>query len=302
MPEKKILAPTSGKQYCPKCKKTMAVVNFYTMKDKSKSELCKACLTMHVNNWQEDTYLWLLEKFDVPYLPLEWQKIRDAAYQKDPYKMNGMSVFGKYLSKMKLNQFKDHNSWADTQYWADKLHEDEVNLQSANAKTEEDIENMRKAYENGEISEAQFKTYEAMTHVEEPVHHAEDPTLAPAQGNNPMYPVNDHPYAEVELPDIASELTDEDKIYLATKWGIYYTPQEWVWLERKYEDFITSFDIQGAARIDTLTMICKTSLKANNAIDSGDYDTYQKLMKVYDSAMKSAKFKCGLCNTFLARY
>jgi len=31
-----------------------------------------------------------------------------------------------------------------------------------------------------------------------------------------------------------------------------------------------SFDIQGAARIDTLKMICKTSLKMNEAIDCGD--------------------------------
>ena len=51
-----------------------------------------------------------------------------------------------------------------------------------------------------------------------------------------------------------------------------------------------SFDIQGAARIDTLKMICKTSLKMNEAIDCGDIDAYQKLSRVYDSMMKSAKF------------
>jgi len=53
---------------------------------------------------------------------------------------------------------------------------------------------------------------------------------------------------------------------------------------------MNSFDIQGAARIDTLKMICKTSLKMNEAIDSGDIDAYQKLSRVYDSLMKSAKF------------
>jgi len=31
-----------------------------------------------------------------------------------------------------------------------------------------------------------------------------------------------------------------------------------------------SFTIEGAARIDTLKMICKTSLKMNEAIDIGD--------------------------------
>lgn len=53
---------------------------------------------------------------------------------------------------------------------------------------------------------------------------------------------------------------------------------------------MNSFDIQGAARIDTLKMICKTSLKMNEAIDCGDIDSYQKLSRVYDSMMKSAKF------------
>jgi hypothetical protein len=37
-------------------------------------------------------------------------------------------------------------------------------------------------------------------------------------------------------------------------------------------------------------MICKTSLKMNNAIDCGDVETYQKLSRVYDAMMKSAKF------------
>ena len=53
---------------------------------------------------------------------------------------------------------------------------------------------------------------------------------------------------------------------------------------------MNSFDIQGAARIDTLKMICKTSLKMNQAIDCGDVESYQKLSRVYDSMMKSAKF------------
>ena len=100
-------------RYCSKCRKTMRSVNFYQYKDGTKCELCKSCLTLHINNFEPDTFLWLLEKFDVPYIPQEWNVLRDRAYQKDPYKMNGMSVFGKYLSKMKLKQFKD-DRWADT--------------------------------------------------------------------------------------------------------------------------------------------------------------------------------------------
>ena len=101
-------------QYCSKCGRTMADTNFYTYKNGSKCELCKSCLTMHVNNFEPDTYMWLLEKFDVPYIEAEWNVLRDRAYQKDPYKMTGMSVFGKYLSKMKLKQWNKYG-WADTE-------------------------------------------------------------------------------------------------------------------------------------------------------------------------------------------
>jgi len=51
---------------------------------------------------------------DVPYIPEEWNILRDKAFAKDPYKMNGMSVIGKYLAKMKLKQWKD-SSYADTE-------------------------------------------------------------------------------------------------------------------------------------------------------------------------------------------
>ena len=89
---------------------------------------------------------------------------------------------------------------------------------------------------------------------------------------------------------MGSKLTDDDKIYLAMKWGRLYTANQWVTLEQLYTEFMNSFDIQGAARIDTLKKICKTSLKMDEAIDSGDIDTYQKLSRVYDQMMKAAKF------------
>jgi hypothetical protein len=90
---------------------------FYTYHDGTKTELCKKCMTLHINNFDESTYVWLLEKMDVPYVPGEWIVLRDKALAKagdDPRKLNGMSVFGKYLSKMKLKQFKDAR-WADTE-------------------------------------------------------------------------------------------------------------------------------------------------------------------------------------------
>jgi polyhydroxyalkanoate synthesis regulator phasin len=53
---------------------------------------------------------------------------------------------------------------------------------------------------------------------------------------------------------------------------------------------MASYDIQGAGHVDTLKLVCKTSLKANQLIDIGDIEGFQKMSKVYDSLMKSGKF------------
>jgi hypothetical protein len=66
------------------------------------------------------------------------------------------------------------------------------------------------------------------------------------------------------------------------KWGTLYRPSEWVALEKNYNDMMQSFDIKDADSLRTLLLICKTDLKMNQAIDSGDYDGYNKLSRVND--------------------
>jgi hypothetical protein len=56
---------------------------------------------MHVDNWNPDTYLWILQEVDVPYVPKEWDMLL-AKYGVDRAKLTGMSILGRYLSKMKL--------------------------------------------------------------------------------------------------------------------------------------------------------------------------------------------------------
>ena len=102
-------------------------------------------------------------------------------------------------------------------------------------------------------------------------------------------PVYDDYFAQ-QAPEINIDLTDEDRTYLCLKWGKPYKPEEWVKLEQLYEDMMSSYDIQTAGHIDTLKLICKTSLKANQLIDIGDVEGFQKMSKVYDGLMKSGKF------------
>lgn len=269
---------------CEKCGKSMDEANFYTYRDGTKTELCKKCLTMHIDNFNSDTFLWLLEKMDVPYIPEEWNALRDKAYAKDPYKMNGMSVFGKYLSKMKLKQWKQY-TWADTE----KLRAQSEAKSKKNAEEQEKYEKeLKEQFERGEINEAQYKTL-----MSTETQNAEMPAMAPyppqsVGANNPF--IESNFMDESELADPAAELTVDDKIYLAMKWGRLYKPNEWVELEKKYNEMINSFDIQDSDTIGTLILICKTYLKMNQAIDCGDMDGFQKLSRVYDSLRKSAKF------------
>ena len=270
--------------FCEKCNKTMDENNFYTYKDGHKTELCKKCLTMHINNFDPSTFLWLLEKMDVPYIPEEWNILRDRAYAKDPLKMNGMSVFGKYLSKMKLKQWKDYG-WADTE----RLQEE--NKKKAEEKAEEIAEreaDAKERFERGEISEAQYKT---LTSTEKQFENRAMMPPGSVPGGIAPNAFNENNFiSEEELPDPALDLTQDDKVYLAMKWGRLYKPNEWIELEKKYNEMMNSFDIQDSDTTGTLILICKTYLKMNQAIDCGDMEGYGKLSRVYDSLRKSAKF------------
>lgn len=266
---------------CTKCGKSMDEGQFYTYKDGQKTEMCKKCLTMHIDSFEPDTFLWLLEKMDVPYIPEEWNVLRDRAYAKDPHKMNGMSVFGKYLSKMKLKQWKAYG-WADGERLREQNAARAEQVREEQAAYEAEI---KQQYDEGKISEAQYKTL-----MSTETQHAEEPMYGPAP-NMDNNPYNENNFmSEDELIDPASELTTEDKMYLAMKWGRLYKPNEWVELERKYTEMMNSFDIQDSDTTGTLILICKTYLKMNQAIDCGDVSGYNTLSRVYDTLRKSAKF------------
>lgn len=276
--------------HCTKCGKNLGESQFYTYRDGSKTEMCKKCLTMHIDNWKPETYLWLLEKMDVPYVPEEWNILRDRAFARNPV-MTGMSVFGKYLSKMKLNQWKDKR-WADSEaLQAEYLKKDE---EQKAAEAEKDAY-FKEQFEQGKISEAEYKTI--VTPLAQQEEYKERAAAMAAQNPAVTFGMN-NPYNEnnfISLDDdsdneLVAELTDEDKKYLLMKWGKLYKPSEWIELEKTYNEMTSSFDIQDADTINSLILICKTNLKMNQCLDQGDIEGFQKLSKVSESLRKSAKF------------
>ena len=261
--------------YCEKCNRTMAAEQFYTSNNlekypnDGKLNQCKKCLTMHVDNWNPDTYLWILQEIDVPYVPDEWNKLL-AKYGQDKRKLTGLSILGRYLSKMKLKQYNIYR-WEHTEH-----------LQNvANKKIEETM--LRSGYDREQIDEALMKATFSVPEGEltAPVIVSNDPVDDLAADFTIGQQVED---------SLVSDLTDEDRTYLCLKWGKTYRPDEWVRLEELYVQMINSYDIQAAGDINTLKLACKSSLKANQLLDLGDIDGAQKATKMYETMMKAGKW------------
>lgn len=242
---------------------------FYTSKNiekyppDGKMNICKKCLTMHVDNWDPETYKWILQEIDVPYIKEEWNGLLER-YGKDPKKVTGLTIIGRYLSKMKLKQWNKY-TWADTEALEKDSTEKKVLNMKAQGFTEDEIQ------EQLAIDRTPPKPKE-LEDVQAPV-------------GTPEYQD-----PEEEEDDFSDQLTEEDKLMLRLKWGRGYSWEERVRMEQLYKDMMSSYDIQGAGHKDTLIMVCKTSLKANQLIDAGDIDSFQKMQKAYDSLMKSGKF------------
>ena len=259
--------------FCKKCNRTMRGTEFYTSNNlekfpnDGKLDQCKKCVTMHVDNYNPDTYLWIIQDIDVPWVPDEWNKLL-AKYGQDKSKLTGMTILGRYLSKMKLKQYKDYR-------WKDTEHLREV----ANSKIETTMK--QSGYSAAEIAEV----------IEKATFKIPDGELVEPPHPEPQQPFQVENYFQPEEEEIDDlDLTDDDKIYLRLKWGKAYKPEEWVRLEQLYNEMMESYDIQSAGHIDTLKLLCKTSLKANQLIDIGDVEGFQKMSKVYDQLMKSGKF------------
>lgn len=271
---------------CQKCGKMMDEnAKFYQYKDGRKTELCKSCLTMHIDNFDPNTFLWLLEKMDVPYIPEEWNTLRDRAFAKNP-NLNGMSVFGKYLSKMKLKQWMNYG-WADTEK-LNSLRAAKTVEQEQEKKAYE--ESLKEQYEKGDITESEYKTLVSTSTLNN--EYINRPMNIPKSDYNQQdkYFSENSEMVEEQVQKAINELTDDDKLAMAMKWGSLYTPAEWIDLEKDYQRMMNSFDIQDADTINTLILICKTNLKINQALDANDIEGFQKLSKVSESLRKSAKF------------
>lgn len=240
---------TQEKFYCSCCGRTMGKQEFYTSNNlekyprEGKLTECRKCLTRHVDNWDPETYKWILEEVDVPYVPTEWNKLM-MKYAKDPRKVTGTTIIGRYIGKMHLKQFKDYR-YKDSEYLQKMVEQEISDALKAQGVDQQYIDQKKEESRN------------PSRNIAAPAPPVEETSVAPG----PMEP-------EETAEDLG--LTEADVRMLTHKWGKIYQPSEWIYMEQLFNDMMESYDIQSAGHIDTLKMICKASLKCNQLVDLGD--------------------------------
>lgn len=258
--------------YCEKCNRTMGGDQFYGSNNlekypDGKLKTCKKCTTMHVDNFNPDTYLWILQECDVPFIMEEWNKLM-ASYGKDKSKMTGLTIVGRYLSKMKLKQYKDFR-WKDNDFLQELANS---KIETTMKRQGYDAATIASAIDRASITIPEGELAEFVAPVFEEPHQFEAFGAAPIDDG------------------FDDDLTEEDRTYLRLKWGKTYRPEEWIQLEQLYEEMMASYDITAAGDVNTLKLACKCSLKANQLLDLGDMEGAQKATKMYDGLMKSGKW------------
>lgn len=283
---------------CNKCGRTLKETEFFKMKTGNRYDLCKDCLCQYIDNRKPDTFKWILEAFDVPYIEKKWTQLTNERYKKDPGKFGPKSVIGLYLRTMNMTQYRDLH-YEDS---------DDLNQFTNPANTVTDAEqealdqqyeeNLLKQLEEGKISETQYNTLTKTNNKHEsevdengflieleklniPDPTEEETKTEESQEQAPQYHFDPNYWTD--------QLEDDDINYLMLKWGTMYTPEQWVKMETMYNKYSQEYDLN-VDREEVLKKMCKTSLKMDEALDAGDVTGYKNLATVFDQLRKSGKF------------
>lgn len=251
----------SGKYFCSKCRKTLDEKQFFKTSrvDKHPSGVlpeCKTCATMAVDDTDPSTFLPLLKEIDVPYIPGEW---RALLIKKDA---RSSSVLGKYVSKMRLNQFKKYR-WADSE----RLVAQETESLLAAMRQETDTE-----------SEAEEKVKEMLSF--EDIEKPEMGAMTQAVPAAALYGLT----PETSKYGLSQEEIDQLKL----DWGEDYTEDEFLKFEQLLNDMKEAYIIQDPIAISNAKMICKMTIKMNKFLDIDDVESASKIARQLDLFIKSA--------------
>jgi len=266
---------------CQKCLKPMALqAQFYQTKDLENYpdgylDLCKKCFTMHINIHEPSSFIHLMETLDLPYIESEWNKMVEK-YGQNP-KTTATAIFGRYVAKMKLKQYSNYSFKDSAQFVKDQK------MKEIMAKAEQLREINKYREENPNITITDLQGIDLSVFSPEDI----EKLIAETQEIEDKHNIATNLTESISL---YTDLTTEDKQYLIEKWGRTYTIPECIKLEKLFLSMMESYDIRTASHIDYLLKICRISLKIDQALEVNDIDGFNKMTRMYDLLMKSAKF------------
>lgn len=216
---------------------------------------------MTIDDTDPSTFLPILKEINVPYIPSAW---RELLVKKDP---KSPSIIGKYVSKMRLNQYKRY-SWADSEELTKK--ETEALLEAVRQKTDNE-------------SEAQSEVDNMLNFTDIPSQKA------------PMN-VDDSPSMSAGMYQLIGLTPETSKYHLTQKeidelkvtWGRDYSEDDYMALEQQFHDMQSSYVINDPIAISNAKIICKMTLKMNKFLDIDDVESVSKISRQLDLFIKSA--------------
>ncbi|MDD4516795.1 hypothetical protein [Massilibacteroides sp.] len=266
----KTIQKSDGKFFCPTCRKTMEESKFFKTGRTEKFKFgilptCKTCLIMGVIDNDPNTFIGLLKEIDIPYIPTEW---RTLLVKKPP---QAPSIFGKYVSKMCLNQFKKYK-WADTV----RLVEDDQQALLQALRQESETE-----------TEAEDKVSEIMNmeDIEVPM-----PNKLSRGSNSILKTGDDTPPPEIyglTEENSVFNLTNEEIQQLRFDWGDDYNEQQFLKLEQLFSDMRSAYVLQDPVAVSNTRLFCKMTLKMNEFLDIGDVESAAKISRQLDLFVKT---------------
>ena len=291
---------------CPICGRTLQESRFVvdrSNEETGRSAICMDCMCTGVDNRRPSTFLHILQHFDLPFIERTWAKMTNKAYQKGPMSFGPTSVVGKYLKAMHMAQFAGlHFADSDRmvagieierppqicEIWGEPYQFVLEEGEDAPESVFEDPE-ARKARKAAEARASNVRTAQLTLDVArdpEPEQEAEEPEPQDRRG---MLSGLDPALTQENDAIIMNSLTKEDQTYLIGKWGAYYTPSQWVKMERMYDGYAREYELN-VDREETLKKICSTSVKMDEALEMGDVNAYKNLSAVYGQLRKDGKF------------
>ncbi len=253
-----------NKWFCPGCRKSLDERMFFKTgrTDKFPNGFlpeCKNCVTLKVDDTEPATFLGILKEIDVPYIPSEW---RGLLSKKDA---RSGSILGKYVSKMKLNQYKKYK-WEDSK----KLVADEE-------------ETILSALKNSSTSQTDAEQQFAdLTNLK---------AIAPTAPMGAMVTGGNQNIATLYglTPETSKYgLTQEEIDELKKTWGPDYSEEEYYSMEKFFGEMKQAYVISDPIALSNAMMICKMRAKMNKFLDIDDVESASKISRQLDLFIKSS--------------